>query len=88
MSALLLSDIFFLLGAGCFLFLAWEFLSLQGAFNGLFYAFRVCFFKEKRTCAEYLSRKKSKTKKSFSWKIFPLGGGCLLLSSVFFLLAV
>lgn len=88
MSAFILSDIFFLIGIGCFFSLAWEFLSARGAFHGISYAVRVCFLKEKRKYGEYLSAKKSKTRKSFSWKLLPLGGGCLLLSSVLFSLAV
>jgi len=81
---LLLSDLFFLVGGACFLGSAWEWLSSQGAINGVAYAFRVCFFKEKRKYAEYLSSKKEKKRGKFFVKTLPFGGGCLLASALLF----
>jgi len=86
-NAFLLSDFFFLLGGGSFLCSAGEWLSLQGAFDGLFYALRVCFLKEKRPYGEYLSSRQKRKRGMRFYKMLPFGGACLLLSSLLFALA-
>ncbi len=88
MNAVFLSDIFFLAGAGALLASAFHFAWEKGAFNGIFYAFKVAFFKEKASYGEYLKKREAARKKRKRGRggIGALiGSACLFLSSLLLL---
>ncbi|MBQ8657511.1 MAG: DUF3899 domain-containing protein [Clostridia bacterium] len=88
MNAVFLSDIFFLLGAAALLFSGFRFAAGQGAFNGIAYALKVAFFKERASYGEYLKKREVKRERPKSRSIgrgVLIGATCLLLSSLILL---